>query len=96
MWTYKVSGDELTMTTQTGQSYTAKLNGPEAPMKGDPGTTSVSVKMMGEDTLEETDYRDGKAISVAKMVVAPDGKTMKLMVDDKLHGTTSEFTAMKQ
>ena len=28
MWTYKVSGDELTMTAPTGQSYTAKLNGP--------------------------------------------------------------------
>ncbi len=95
-WTYKVSGDELTMTSPTGQSYTARLNGAEAPMKGDPGTTSVSVKMMGKNTLEETDYRDGKAISVAKMVVAPDGKTMKLMVDDKLHGTKSEFTAMKQ
>jgi hypothetical protein len=96
MWTYKVSGDELTMTTQTGQSYTAKLNGAQAPMKGDPGTTSVSVKMMGKSTLEETDYRDGKAISVAKRVVGPDGKTMKIMVDDKLHGTKSEFTAMKQ
>jgi hypothetical protein len=96
IWTYKVSGDELTMTTPTGQSYTAKLNGAQAPMKGDPGTTSVSVKMMGKNTLEETDYRDGKAISVAKMVVAPDGKTMKLMVDDKLRGTKSEFTAMKQ
>jgi hypothetical protein len=96
MWTYKVSGDELTMTTQTGQSYTAKLNGPQAPYKGDPGTTSVSVKKMGKDTLEETDYRDGKAISVAKSTVSSDGKTLKIMVDDKLHGTTMEFTAMKQ
>ena len=96
LWTYKVSGNNLTMTTPTGQSYTAKLNGPQAPFKGDPGTTSVSVKMMGKNTLEETDYRDGKAISVAKMVVTSDGKTMKLMVDDKLRGAKSEFTAMKQ
>ena len=96
LWTYKVSGDELTMTTQTGQSYTAKLNGAQAPMKGDPGTTSVAVKMMGKNTLEETDYREGKAISIARMVISPDGKTMKLMVDDKLRGTKSEFTAMKQ
>jgi hypothetical protein len=96
LWTYKVSGDELTMTTQTGQSYTAKLNGAQAPMKGDPGTTSVAVKMMGKNTLEETDYREGKAISIARMVVSPDGKTMKLMVDDKLRGTKSEFAAMKQ
>jgi hypothetical protein len=65
-------------------------------MKGDPGTTSVAVKMMGKNTLEETDYREGKAISIARMVVSPDGKTMKLMVDDKLRGTKSEFAAMKQ
>jgi hypothetical protein len=96
LWTYKVSGNNLTMTTPTGQSYTAKLNGPQAPFMGDPGTTSVSVKMKGKNELEETDYRDGKAISVAKMVVTSDGKTMKLMVDDKLHGSKSEFTAMKQ
>ena len=96
MWTYKVSGDELSMAYPTGQSYTAKLNGPQAPFKGDPGITSVAVKTMGKNTLEETDYRDGKAISIARMVVSPDGKTMKLMVDDKLRGTKSEFTAMKQ
>ena len=61
-WTYKVSGDELTMTNPTGQSYTAKLNGTEAPYKGDPGTTGVSVKITGKDTLEETDKRGDKVI----------------------------------
>ncbi len=96
MWTYKVGGDELTMTTPTGQSYTAKLNGEDAAMKGDPGVTSVSVKMKGKDTLEETDKRDSKVISVTKMTVASDGKTMKLWVDDKLRGTKSEFVATKQ
>ena len=59
-WTYKVSGDELTMTNPTGQTYTAKLNGTETAMKGDPGVSNVSVKMMGKDTLVETDSRDGK------------------------------------
>ena len=47
-WTYKVSGDELAMTNPTGQSYNAKLNGTEAPFKGDLGTTSVAVKMRGK------------------------------------------------
>lgn len=95
-WNYKVNGDELTMTTPTGQSYTAKMDGSQTPFKGDPGVNMVSVKMMGKSTLEETDYRDGKAISVAKSMVSPDGKSMKIMVDDKLHGTKSEFTATKQ
>jgi hypothetical protein len=95
-WTYKVSGEELTMSNPTGQSYTAKLNGTEAPYKGDPGTTSVSVKMKGKNTLEETDKRGDKVISISKTTLEPDGKAAKIMVEDKLHGTTSQFVAVKQ
>jgi hypothetical protein len=95
-WTYKVSGDELTMTTPTGQSYTAKLDGTEAPFKGDPGTTGVSVKMAGKDTLEETDKRGDKVITVSKMTLEPDGKTAKIVSEDKLRGTTIQFVAEKQ
>jgi hypothetical protein len=95
-WTYKVSGDEITMTNPTGQSYTAKLNGSDAPMKGDPGITSVSVKMMGKDMLEETDKRDGKVIGVFKMTVAADGKTAKASFDDKLQNRTTDFDVTKQ
>src|SRR5580700_9599547 len=95
-WTYKVSGDELTMTTPTGQSYTARLDGTEAPFKGDPGTTGVSVKMTGKDTLEETDKRGDKVITVSKMTLEPDGKTAKIVSEDKLRGTTIQFVAEKQ
>ena len=95
-WTYKVSGDEINMTNPTGQSYTAKLNGTDAPMKGDPGVTSVSVKMIGKDTLEETDKRDGKVIGVFKMTVAADGKTAKASYDDKLQMRTATFDVTKQ
>jgi hypothetical protein len=96
VWTYKVNGDEITMTNPTGQSYTAKLDGADAPMKGDPGVTSVSVKMLGKDTLEETDKRDGKVIGVFKMKVASDGKTAKATYDDKLSNRTNAFDISKQ
>lgn len=33
-WSYKVNGDEITMTSPAGQSYMAKLDGTDAPMKG--------------------------------------------------------------
>jgi hypothetical protein len=94
--TYNVSGDNLSMSSPTGQSYTAKLDGTEAPYKGDPGTTSVSVKRADKNTMEETDKRDGKVIAVARMMVSADGKTLTIAVDDKLHGTKSEFAATKQ
>jgi hypothetical protein len=96
LFTYKVQGDVLSFSTPTGQSYTAKLDGTEAPMKGDPGTTSVSVKRLDKNTLEETDKREGKAIAVVRIVLAADGKSLTFAIDDKLHGTTSQFTATKQ
>jgi hypothetical protein len=96
MVTFKVEAGSLSMTSLTGQSYVAKLDGTEAPYKGDPGITSVSVKSLGKNTIEETDKRDGKVISVARMTAAADGKTMTLKVEDKLRGTSSQFTAAKQ
>jgi hypothetical protein len=96
IFTYKVASDSLTMTTPTGQSYTAKLDGTDAPYNGDPGTTSVSVKKVDTNKMEETDKRDGKVISVSLMTLSADGKSMTIAVDDKLHGTTMQFTAVKQ
>jgi hypothetical protein len=95
VWTYKVAGSQLTMTNPTGQSYTATLNGPDAPMKGDPGITSVSLKKMG-NTLEETDKRDGKVIGVMKMTVSADGKTAKASFTDTRQNRTTQFDAVKQ
>jgi|NGEPerStandDraft_6_1074524.scaffolds.fasta_scaffold29864_2 hypothetical protein len=94
-WTFKINGDEVTMNNPTGQSYTAKLDGTDAPYKGDPGITSVSVKMMGK-TLEETDKRDGKVIGIAKNTISSDGKTLNIVYEDKLHGTTVKGVAQKQ
>lgn len=94
--TLKVSGDTLTMTNLTGQSYTAKFDGTDAPYKGDPGTTSVSIKKTGPNSIDESDKRDGKVITIAHMTVSADGKSMTIVVDDKLHGTTSKFIAQKQ
>lgn len=94
--TFKVDGDSLHMTDPTGQSYTAKLDGTDAPYMGDPGVTSVSVKRIDANTFEETDKRAGKPITVARMTVSPDGKTVTFSSHDLLAGTTSKFIAMKQ
>jgi hypothetical protein len=94
--TFKVEGDNLSMTNPTGQSYVAKLDGTDSPYKGDPGITSVSVKRTEKNTIEETDKRDGKVISVARMTVGADGNTMTVKFEDRLHGTNSQFTAAKQ
>jgi hypothetical protein len=88
-------GDSLSYSNPTGQSYSAKFDGKDVPYVGDPGTTSVSLKRIG-DSIEETDKRYGKVISVAKMTVSGDGKTMTIAVDDKLNGTSATYVAVKQ
>jgi hypothetical protein len=96
-WSYKVNGDEITMSSPTGQTYTAKLDGTQAAMKGDPGIDRVSVKIIGTNTLEETDYsHDGKPVVVFKMTVEPDGRTANIIFDDKLANRTNGAIATKQ
>ena len=94
--TFNVNGDSLSMSSPTGQKYTAKLDGTDAPMTGDPGVTSVSVKKLADNKIVETDKRDGKVIGTSTMTVAKDGKSMSVVYDNKLQGTTMSFTSKKQ
>ncbi|MFY9559069.1 MAG: hypothetical protein WAQ52_02435 [Terriglobales bacterium] len=94
--TFKATDDGLSMSDLTGDSYTAKFDGQDYPYKGDPGTTSVSLKKIDANTIEETDKRDGKAIVIARMTVSPDGRTMTVENTDVLRGTASKFEAKKQ
>lgn len=94
--TYKVNGDTLTMTDPTGDSYTAQMNGTDAPVKGNPGVTTVSVTKMGPRTLMEKDMRDGKTVETVKSTVASDGNSMMVVDDNKLTHRTTTYKASKQ
>jgi endonuclease YncB( thermonuclease family) len=95
-FTYKVTGDTLAMTNPTGQSYTAKLDGTEAPYTGDPGVTTVSVKRVSPNVIEETDKRGPKTVATAQMAVAADGKSMHVTYTATLQGRTYRYVAVKQ
>ena len=94
--TYKGNGDTLSMSTPTGESYTAKLDGKDYPVKGAYGWNSVSLKQVNDHMIEETDKRDGTVTDVSKMTVSPDGKTMTVVDNNKLTGRTSTYVATKQ
>jgi hypothetical protein len=96
MITFRVEAGILHMSNPTGQSYAAKLDGTDAPFRGDPGLTSVSVKQIDKSTIEETDKLDGKVIGVQRMVITPDGKTIRFTVHDMLQNTTTTASASKQ
>lgn len=96
LYTFKVRGDEITMTTPTGQSYTARLDGTQAPVKGDPGSNTVKVRLIRENTLEEVYLLDGKPQKVYRTVVNADGKRAVVSTEDKHRNTTTTFESVKQ
>jgi hypothetical protein len=96
LFTFKMNGDELTMTDPTGDAYTAKFDGADYPYKGSYGVNGVSLKKIDAHTIEETDKRDGTVISVTKMTVSPNGKSMNLVNHDPRNDTTTTFSATKK
>jgi hypothetical protein len=55
--------------------WTAKFDGKDYPVTGDPGRDAVSVKKVDDYTLEITNKKAGKTLSVLRAVYAKDGKT---------------------
>lgn len=79
---FKVAGDTLTMSDRMGRSFSAKFDGTEAPYKGSDEFTSVSLKLIDDHTIEESDKKGGKVVKIDRWSVGPDGKTMHVRFDD--------------
>ena len=94
--TYQGTENGLKMMDPNGASYDAKFDGKQYPVEGDPGKTMVSLKRIGDDAIEETDHRNGKVVSVMRLTVSPDGKTIRVTFNDKLRNTTTTWTMEKQ
>jgi hypothetical protein len=94
--TFKVTNNLLSMTSPTGSSYTAKLDGSETPYAGDPGMTSVSVRKIDDRSFEETDKRDGKPVLVWRWQFEADGKTARVHMKDVASSDVTEALARKE
>lgn len=94
--TYKGNGDELTFSTPTGETWTAKLDGKDYPVKGSYSFDTVSLKQLNDNTVQVSYKRGGQLIEVDKITLSPDGKTMTTVVESKLTGRVSTYVASKQ
>jgi hypothetical protein len=94
--TFQGTADGLKMSDPNGNSYDAKFDGKDYPMQGDPGKTMVSLKRIGDDTIEETDKREGKIVGIYRITVSKDGKSIQAEYTDKERGTKMSFRMEKQ
>ncbi len=94
VFTYKSKPDGLDYSTPTGQSYSAKWDGGDVPVKGDPGNSLVSIKKTGPNSFQETFKRGGKVVGVATNTVS--GDSMSTAYDNKQQGRTTKYDSKKQ
>jgi hypothetical protein len=94
--TLKLEGDTFSFSDPTGQSYAARLDGTETRLKGDLGDTRVSVKRLGEDTIEETDRHNGRVVEVTRFTLSADGQSLIVSIENKAKGTIRHFVAHRQ
>ena len=55
--------------------WTAKFDGKDSPVKGDPNRDTVALKKIDDYTFEIVNKKGGKVTTTARSVVARDGKT---------------------
>jgi len=94
--TLKLECNSFSFADPAGQSYTAKLDGTETPFKGDLSNTMVSVRLIDDHTIEETDKREGRVVEITRFTLSSDGKTMTVSMKDNSKGTTREFVSHKE
>lgn len=92
--TFNADANMLHMSSPSGTSYDAKLDGTETPIKGDPAGTTVSVTKLADGSYQETAKRGGKTVSVTTYSVGSDGK-LNVASENKLDGSKFSYTANK-
>ena len=92
--TFKVSGDTLSMTDRMGRSFAAKLDGTPASYRGSEEFDGVSLKLIDDKTLEESDLKGGKVVKINRWTLAADGQSIHARFDDT-HGHIQEQDGRK-
>ena len=93
---YKCTADGFSAETPLGERFDAKFDGNYYPDEDDPGQTMVSAKLLSANTVELTHKRNGKIVSISHMSVAPDGKSIHVVFENKEANATTNFDFQKQ
>jgi hypothetical protein len=93
---YHCTVDGFSAETPLGEKFDAKFDGKDYLVEDDPAHTMVSVKLLSPNSVEQTNKRNGKVVSVLRLTVAPDGETIQVTYEDKEANTTTSSQMRKQ
>ena len=92
---YRCTADGFSAWTPLGERYDAKFDGKDYPVEDDPGHTMTSVKLLSPSEVEITSKRNGKVVGVLHLSVAPDGKSIHGVFENKENNTSSSYELRK-
>ena len=62
-----------------------KADGQDQSIAGSPYYDAISVKVVDDKGIEETEKKNGKVVAISKMVVSPDGSNVTFEFTDNSH-----------
>jgi len=93
---YKCTAEGFSAETPLGEKYYGKFDGKFYPTEDDPYHTLASAKLIDRNTVELTQKRGETIISVLRLTVSADGKSIHAVFESKLNNTSSSFEMEKQ
>jgi hypothetical protein len=93
---YRCTAEGFSAETPLGEKFDAKFDGKDYLVEDDPAHSMVSVKLLNPNTVEQTNKRGGKVVSVLRLTVAPDGETIHAAYEDKEANTTTSSEMRRQ
>jgi hypothetical protein len=95
--TWKSVDDGISVSFAKSSNWEAKFDGKDYPVKGTyAANQTVSLKKLGDRSIEATFKRDSKIEWVEKITVSENGKKMTTVIDNKLTGRVSTYIDEKQ
>jgi len=93
---YKCTADGFSAETPLGEKFDAKFDGKFYPVEDDPGHGMVSVKLLSPNSVEITSKRNGKIAGILHLTVAPDGKSIHVILEHKDSKSSASYEMLKQ
>jgi hypothetical protein len=88
----RLVGDQLSYNTPIGVSFSAKIGGEPATVRGPyAGAITAALRRVNARTLIERRQRDGKPLATRTYQLSRDGTSLEMSTKDETNGTT--FTA---
>ncbi len=94
--TYHSTNDGLEASNPSGEGYSAKFDGKEYPIHGEPAHNTVALQRIDTLTIVETDRQDGVIHYQVRMTISPDRKSMQVTEVDDERGTQMSYAMEKK